>query len=96
MAHVEPALVEEPTVSAPTLSGSAQAASHPNVTHLTDTLVCMGYLKHLQKGVFLLSEPLGTEHLGRRNRITEHSIKARLTPRRQCCFYAARVKWTLW
>jgi hypothetical protein len=72
MAHVEPALVEEPSVSTPTLSSAAQAASHPNVTHLTDTLVCMGYLEDLQKGVFLLSEPLGTEHLGRRNRIAKH------------------------
>ena len=59
MAHVELASVEEPSVSAPTLSGAAQAASHPNVTHLTDTLVRMGYLEDLQKGVFLLSEPVG-------------------------------------
>jgi hypothetical protein len=72
MAHMELAPVEEPSVSAPTLSGAAQAASHPNVTHLTDTLVRMGYLEDLQKGVFLLSNPLGTEHMGRRNRITKH------------------------
>jgi hypothetical protein len=72
MAHMELAPVEEPSVSAPTLSGAAQAASHPNVTHLTDTLVRMGYLEDLQKGVFLLSDPLGTEHMGRRNRIAKH------------------------
>jgi hypothetical protein len=35
-------------------------------------LVRMGYLKDLQKGVFLLSDPLGTEHMGRRNRIAKH------------------------
>jgi hypothetical protein len=73
MAHMELAPEEEPaSVSAPTLSGAAQAASHPNVTHLTDTLVCMGYLEDLQKGVFLLTDPLGTEHMGRRNRIAKH------------------------
>jgi hypothetical protein len=72
MAHVELAPEEEPSVSAPTLSGAAQAASHPNVTHLTDTLVRMGYLEDLRKGVFLLSDPLGTEHTGRRNRIAKH------------------------
>jgi hypothetical protein len=47
MAHMELAPEEEPSVSAPTLSGAAQAASHPNVTHLTDTLVRMGYLEDL-------------------------------------------------
>jgi hypothetical protein len=73
MAHVvaDPVSGEEPSVSGPTLSGAAQAASHPNVKHLTDTLVRMGYLEDLQKGVFLLSEPLGTEHMGRRNRIAK-------------------------
>jgi hypothetical protein len=35
-------------------------------------LVRMGYLEDLQKGVFLLSDPLGTEHMGRRNRIAKH------------------------
>jgi hypothetical protein len=74
MAHVvaDPAAGDEPSVSGPTLSGAAQAASHPNVKHLTDTLVHMGYLEDLQKGVFLLSDPLGTEHMGRRNRIAKH------------------------
>jgi hypothetical protein len=72
MAHVELAPAEEPSVSAPALSGAAQTASHPSVTHLTDTLVRMGYLEDLQKGVFLLSDPLGTEHMGRRNRIAKH------------------------
>jgi hypothetical protein len=51
MAYVELAPEEEPSVSAPTLSGAAQAASHPNVTHLTDSLVRMGYLEDLHKGV---------------------------------------------
>jgi hypothetical protein len=74
MAHVvaDPAAEEEQSVSGPTLSGAAQAASHPNVKHLTDTLVRMGYLEDLQKGVFLLSDPLSTEHMGRRNRIAKH------------------------
>jgi hypothetical protein len=73
MAHMELAPEEEPaSVSAPTLSGAAQAASHPNVTHLTDTLVRMGSLEDLQKGVFLLSDPLGIEYMGRRNRIAKH------------------------
>jgi hypothetical protein len=68
----DPAAGDEPSVSGPTLSGAAQAASHPNVKHLTDTLVRMGYLEDLLKGVFLLSDPLGTEHMGRRNRIAKH------------------------
>jgi hypothetical protein len=74
MAHVvaDPAAGDDPSLSGPTLSGAAQAASHPNVKHLTDTFVRMGYLEDLQKGVFLLSDPLGTEHMGRRNRIAKH------------------------
>jgi hypothetical protein len=32
----------------------------------------MGYLEDLQKGVFLLTDPLGTEHMGRRNQIAKH------------------------
>jgi hypothetical protein len=75
MAHVVveyPASGEETSVSAPTLSGASQAASHPNVKHLTDTLVRMGYLEDLQKGVFVLADPLGTKHMGRRNRIAKH------------------------
>jgi hypothetical protein len=72
MAHVELAPVEEPSVSAPTLSGAAQAASHPNVMHLTETLVRMGYLEDLQKGVYLLSDPQGTEIMGRRNKVAKH------------------------
>jgi hypothetical protein len=74
MAHVvaDPAAGDEPSVSGPTLSGAAQAASHPNVKHLTDTLVRMGYLEDLQKGVFLLSDPLGIDYMGRRNRIAKH------------------------
>jgi hypothetical protein len=42
MAFVEPVADEEQSVSAATLSGAAQAASHPNVVHFTDTLVRMG------------------------------------------------------
>jgi hypothetical protein len=74
MAHMvaDPVVGDEPSVSGPTLSSAAQAASHPNVKHLTDTLVRMGYLEDLQKGVFLLSDPLGTEHMVRRNRIAKH------------------------
>jgi hypothetical protein len=45
MAHVEPVVEEEQSVSAATLSGAAQAASHPNVAHFTDTSVRMGYLQ---------------------------------------------------
>jgi hypothetical protein len=75
MAHVvdgQPASGEESSVSVPTMSSAAQAASHPNVKHLADTLVRMGYLEDLQKGVFLLSDPLGIEHMGRRNQIAKH------------------------
>jgi hypothetical protein len=74
MAHVvaDPAAGDERSVSGSTLSGAAQTDSHPNVKHLTDTLVRMGYLEDLQKGVFLLSDPLGTEHMGRRIRIAKH------------------------
>jgi hypothetical protein len=45
MAHVETFAEEEQSVSAATLSSAAQAASHPNVTHFTDTLVHMDYLQ---------------------------------------------------
>jgi hypothetical protein len=54
MAFVEPVGEEEQSVSAATLSGAAQAASHPNVAHFTDTLVRMGYLQNFQNGVYLL------------------------------------------
>jgi hypothetical protein len=93
MAHMELAPVGEPSVSAPTLSDAAQAASHPNVTHLTDTLVRMGYLEDLQKGVFLLSDPLGTEHMGQRNRIAKH-IKSKADAEEAMLVCAAREKWT--
>jgi hypothetical protein len=75
MAHEvrEPVASEEETsVSVSAVSGAAQAAAHPNVKHLRDTLVRMGYLEDLLKGVFLLSDPLGIEHMGRRNRIAKH------------------------
>jgi hypothetical protein len=72
MAHVEPVAEEEQSVSAATLSGAAQAASHPNVAHFTSTLVHMGYLQDFQNGVYLLSDPLGTELMGRRNKVAKH------------------------
>jgi hypothetical protein len=72
MALVEPVAEEEHSVSAATLSGAAQAASHPNVAHFTDTLVRMGYLQDFQNGVYLLSNPLGTELMGQRNKVAKH------------------------
>jgi hypothetical protein len=75
MAHVVPEELvpeEEPSVSAPTLSGAAHAASYLKVTHLTDTLVRKGYLEDFQNGVYLQSDPLGTEIMGRRNKIAKH------------------------
>jgi hypothetical protein len=68
MAHVEPVAEEEQSVSAAMLSGAAQAASHPNVAHFTDMLVRMGYLQDFQNGVYLLSDPLGIELTGQRNK----------------------------
>jgi hypothetical protein len=64
MAHVEPVAEEEQSVSAATLSGATQAASHPIVTHFTETLVRVGYLQDFQNGVYLLLDPLGTELMG--------------------------------
>jgi hypothetical protein len=96
MAHVvveHPASGEESSVSVSTLFGAAQAASHLNVKHLTDTLVCMGYLKDLQKGVFLLSDPLGTEHMGRRNRIAKH-IKSKADAEEAMLVLCREGKWT--
>jgi hypothetical protein len=72
MAHLEPVAEEEQSVSAATLSGAAQAASHPNVAHFTDMLVRMGYLQDFQNGVYLLSDPLGTELMGQRNKVAKH------------------------
>jgi hypothetical protein len=72
MGHVERATEGEQSVSAATLSGAAQAASHPNVAHFTHTLVRMGYLQDFQNGVYLLSDPLGTELMGRRNKVAKH------------------------
>ena len=75
MAHVE---VEDPgpggesEVSVPALTGAAQAAAHPSVSHIVETLLRMGYLEDLQKGVYLLSDPLGTEVVGRRNKVAKH------------------------
>jgi hypothetical protein len=31
----------------------------------------MGYLDNIQKGVFLLEDPLGTEIMGRRNKVAK-------------------------
>jgi hypothetical protein len=60
------------SVSVPALSGPEHAAAHPSVTHITDTLVRMGYLKDFRKGVFLLRDPLGDEAVGRRNKVAKH------------------------
>jgi hypothetical protein len=60
------------SVSVPALSGPEHAAAHPSVTHITDTLVRMGYLDDLQKGVFMLRDPLGDEAVGRRNKVAKH------------------------
>jgi hypothetical protein len=73
MVYVEPVAEEEQSVSAATLSGAAQAASHPNVAHFTDTLARMGYLQDFQNGVYLLLDPLGTELMGRRNKVAKHT-----------------------
>jgi hypothetical protein len=59
------------SVSIPASSDAVQAASHPNVKHITDTLVRMGYLDDFQNGVFLLRDPLGDEIMGRRNKIAK-------------------------
>jgi hypothetical protein len=60
------------SVSVPALSGPEHAAAHPSVTHITDTLVRMGYLDDLQKGIFMLRDPLGDEAVGRRNKVAKH------------------------
>jgi hypothetical protein len=72
MAHLEFATEGEQIVSAAMLSGAAQVAPHPNVTHFTNTLVRMGYLQDFQNGVYLLSDPLDTELMGRRNKVVKH------------------------
>jgi hypothetical protein len=64
------------SVSIPALSGPKHAAAHPSVDHITDTLVRMGYLEDLRKGVFKLRDPLGDEAVGRRNKVAKH-IKSR-------------------
>jgi hypothetical protein len=81
---------EELSVSAPTLSGAAQAASHSNVMYLTNTFVRMGYLQDFQKGVYLLLDPkyLWGDAIG-----LQSTLKARLTPRKQCWFYVGKAKW---
>jgi hypothetical protein len=72
MAHVEPVAEEEQSLSAATLSSAALAASHSNVAHFTDTLIRMGYLQDFQNGVYLLSDPMGTELMGQRNKVAKH------------------------
>jgi hypothetical protein len=64
----------------PALSGAAQAASHPSVKHITDTLVRMGYLDDFRNGVYLLRDPLGDKIMGRRNKVAKH-IKSRVDPK---------------
>jgi hypothetical protein len=62
----------EMSVSAPALSGREQAAAHPSVDHITNTLVRIGYLEDFRKGVFLLRDPLGDKAVGRRNKVAKH------------------------
>jgi hypothetical protein len=64
------------SVSVPASSGPEHAAAHPSVKHFTDTLVRMGYLDDLHKGVFMLRDRLGDEVLRRRNKVAKH-IKSR-------------------
>jgi hypothetical protein len=59
MAHVELAPEEEQSVSAATLSCAAQAASHPNVTHFTDTLGPYGIFARLSEGCVFAVRPVG-------------------------------------
>jgi hypothetical protein len=92
MAHVEPVAEEEQSVSVATLSGAAQAAAHPDVAHFTDTLVRMGYLQEFQNGVYLLLDPLGTELMGRRNKVARH-IKSKTDAEERCWFYAGKARW---
>jgi hypothetical protein len=72
MTFVEPVAEKEQSVSAATLFGAAQAASHPNVAHFTNTLVRMDYLQDFQTGVYLLSDQLDTKLMGRRNKVAKH------------------------
>jgi hypothetical protein len=74
------------------LSGAAQAASHPNVAHFTDTLVRMGYLQDFQNGVYLLSDPLGTKLMGQRNKVAKH-IKSKADAEEAMLVYAGKAKW---
>jgi hypothetical protein len=92
MVHVELAPEEEQSVSATTLSGAAQAASHPDMMHFTDMLVRMGYLQDFQKGVYLLSDPLGTELMGRRNKVAKHN-KSKADAKEAMLVYAGKAKW---
>jgi hypothetical protein len=59
MAHMKPATEEEQSVSAATLSDAAQAASHPNVAHFTDTLVRMGLFAKLPERCVFAVTPVG-------------------------------------
>jgi hypothetical protein len=75
IAHVQlkdPGSEEETDVSVPALTGAARAAAHPSVSHITETLLRMGYLEDLHEGVYLLSDPLGNEVMGRRNKVARH------------------------
>jgi hypothetical protein len=71
----EPRRDQSESVSVPESPGAAQAASHPSVKHITDTLVRMGYLDDLHNDVFLLRDPLGNEVMGRRNKVAKHIIQ---------------------
>jgi hypothetical protein len=80
MAHVEPVAEEEQSVSAATLSGAAQAASHPNVAHFTDTLVRMGYFNKTSRTVCVCCQIRWVPNLWGDATRLRNTIKARLTP----------------
>jgi hypothetical protein len=91
MAHVELATEGEQSVSAATLSGAAQAASHPNVAHFMDTLVRMGYLQ--DRTVSICCQTRWVLKLWGDATRLRSTLKARLMPRKQCWFYAGNAKW---
>jgi hypothetical protein len=83
MAFVEPVAEEEQSVSAATLSGAAEAASHPNVAHFADTLVRMDYLQDFQNGGICCQTRWVLNLWGGATRLRS-TIKARLTLRKRC------------
>jgi hypothetical protein len=92
MAHVEPFAEEEQSVSGATLSGAAQAASHPNVAHFMDTLVRMDYCK-TSRTVGICCQTRWVLNLWGDATRLRSTLKARLTPRKRCWSYAEKAKW---